>query len=425
MDERIEAIAQKVKAKLGLNNYYLKRQQIFRDKNSLAEISYILTLEYFPIMTENVNDDDLNPDGSVVIDVDLHTETIKQVIFVNDISFADEESYPTAEVENIIDWVEQLTGLLYGKQFLLASQSEDKVVFHAAVDNIPVTPEGVIQVTFNDKGQLTLFAIYGVFPEEDQVEWEPFSLTFESVQDVIKNQCHYFKIPMEAEEKWLPIYAIEEFFITNDQAKILPFTILNADINTVYLNNVLTWEKTNQHQVSPFKGEEIDLSTEVSLIEALENKAQRDSLPITEEEQTACTKEATQFLQQYFPNDAGKWALRQLNRDNGYIIAHLKLAHGENRLPERKMKLILNSETLKVINYIDNEIIFDMFTSFQELEGKTAISKETALAYLSEYIEVTPEYVYDKATAKYQLCGKVDCKYGINAITGEKVLLHE
>lgn len=56
---------------------------------------------------------------------------------------------------------------------------------------------------------------------------------------------------------------------------------------------------------------------------------------------------------------------------------------------------------------------------------KVTISKEEAFEKLRDLFELKPYYVYDFKQKQYVLCGKLDCKYGVNAANGEVIALDD
>ncbi|WP_142383545.1 hypothetical protein [Bacillus sp. T33-2] len=65
-----------------------------------------------------------------------------------------------------------------------------------------------------------------------------------------------------------------------------------------------------------------------------------------------------------------------------------------------------------------------MFNTYSPAE-KITVSFEAAFEKIAEMIELKPVYVYDSSQQKYVLCGKIDCKYGVNASTGDVIMLDE
>ncbi|WP_106495878.1 hypothetical protein [Lentibacillus sp. Marseille-P4043] len=420
MNERIKELSAYTSEKFGLENYHLKRHHIFYETNNLHKTTYLLSMEWIPNDSEQVAED-YNPPGTAVIDMDIHTKAIKRIVFVHEKSFAVDGGFSMMDEENVIEWIEELTDLQYGRQFQLLSDEDGAYSFQAVVDNIPVYPSGSIEIEFNDESQLTSFSIDGVFPEEDQVKWEPFSLTPEKVNKIASEQCKLIEVPLEAEEKWLSVYGLEELFVSNDGTRTLPFEpILHQGFST---DNevVLEWDKPIDE---PFHRVEIDLSVETSEEQALANQPHPDTFPITASEQEKCKDEALRFMRSVYPDDSGKWALKGLLRENGYIIAELKPTIADNRVLQRKLRLIISNDQYKVLNYIDNNVIFDMFKQFQAAET-ASITEDDAYQKLRNHVEVMPVYVFDEDEMNYILCGKIDCAYGINAINGEVILLDE
>jgi hypothetical protein len=410
VNEQIQAIVVELQEKYGLEQYILKRYHIFSETNVDNKTSYILSLEWFPTDQVNTDDEDFNPDGSVVMDVDLHTKKVKRIIFVNDVSYAAEGISPTPEVEEVIDWIEEMTDMMFGRQFKLIEESERKFTFHATVDNIEVAPTGDIEVSFNERGQLTLFSIDGVFPTEDDIEWEPFSLTKEDVLDEIKQHLALIDTPIEEEEKWLKVWHLNQFFIRNDKSEIfLPENLYN--LNTfIDLNVNLKWDSVGTYEFTP---KDTDFSTEVSYEEAI-NKV--TVTPISEEEVQRSLEETKELVSSLFPKDSGTWTVTGMYPEKNYIITELK---GDMfKAFQRKLKVIISRDHYKAANYWDNQFIIDMYSSYKEPEVAT-VTKDDALEKMVKHINVTPVYVKEKKSNRYVLCAKVDCDIVIDGVTGD------
>ena len=130
------------------------------------------------------------------------------------------------------------------------------------------------------------------------------------------------------------------------------------------------------------------------------------------------------FLCQEYPNDTGKWILKTLHRDKGYIHATLKENHQNNRVFQRKMKIMIDAESFQVVNYMDNKPMLEIYDQFQAPD-KVTITKEEAFGKIKELFELKPIYVYDFEQKQYVLCGKLDCQYGVNAGNGEVISLDD
>ncbi|PAV31503.1 hypothetical protein CIL05_02275 [Virgibacillus profundi] len=420
MHHKIKEIVDYTAEKFKLDNYYLKRHHIYQEKNGLNEESFVLNMEWFPSKVKHT-DDDHNPAGTASIDVDIHTKLVRSIIFVQGVSYAHSNFPSASEKENIIEWVEEETGLEFGRQFRLIGDEERKLSFRAAVDNVAVYPAGSIDVKFNQEGQLVLFSIHGNFPNESQLNWEPFSLTPETTDPIAEEQFKLLEIPLEDEEKWKAVYGAPAVFVTNDGKRFISFEEVENQGSYVKKDVMLEWESQIHEE---FTKESIDISLEVTIEQALANETNTDNQPLTKAEEDKAITETKQFMQREYPNDSEKWKLTQLHREHGYIFAELKPAAPDQRVIERKIKVVIDEENYTAINYFDNSVILDMFGHFESAD-EPAISKDTAFEKLRGHIDVTPVYVYDKEQESYILCGKIDCEYGVDAVTAEVILLDE
>jgi hypothetical protein len=141
-------------------------------------------------------------------------------------------------------------------------------------------------------------------------------------------------------------------------------------------------------------------------------------------EKEKCVIAVKNFLRQEFTNDTGKWILKTLHRDKGYIHATLRENHQDNRLFQRKLLVMLDAESFQALNYMDSKPMLEIFDQFQAAE-KVTINKEEAYEKIKDFIFLKPYYVYDLEQNQYVLCGKLDCHYGVNAGSGEIVTIDD
>ncbi|ALX49688.1 hypothetical protein AOX59_14585 [Lentibacillus amyloliquefaciens] len=421
MAEEFQTVVDDIRESLSLNNHKLKRHHFFREKNHFNETTYILSMEWFP-ENSNIATDDYNPEGTAVVDVNFHTKEIKQILFVNNVNSADHSVYPSSVVkEDVIDWIEDMTALTFGRQFLIAQEDEQKLVFRAAVDNIPVSPSGMIRVEFNENGLLTLFSIDGEFPTEEQIEWEPFALTPDTYEPVAETQCQLLELPSQEQEKWLPVYGMEELFLTNDATRTIPFTFGEDRSSFIPKDEVLRWDAPLEGN---FERKEIDLSSEVTFETVLANTPHPDTFPLTDEEVEACEREVLSFMRLVYPNESGKRSLTGFYLKDGYIKAEIKPVHDAKKALNLKINLIIERNTLRAVNYFDQDNLFEAFKHFAKSD-KPILSSEEAFEKLRGHLDIDPVYVYDSERETYIMCGKLDCDYGVNAVTGEVLKLNE
>ena len=91
-------------------------------------------------------------------------------------------TFANRNTKTIIKWVEQETGLIYGKQFQLHKEEEGEIHFKECYEGVAVSPSGFIEVEFNQEGKLTSFSVHGQFPSKEIVKEEMYSLSLESIE---------------------------------------------------------------------------------------------------------------------------------------------------------------------------------------------------------------------------------------------------
>lgn len=413
MHTRLQELIDFIRDKFQLTDFHLKRHQLFKEKNIGHETAYILNLEWFPNHAMDQGSD-YNPPGTISIDIDIHNKKIISIIFVEGINLL-ETGLPTAsEAETAIEWVEQETGLAFGRQFKLVQEDEEQLKFIAAADNIEVFPSGSIQLDFNEEGKLSLFSIHGVFPEDTKINWEPFALTSVQTKPIVKRAMELIEVPLEEEEKWLPVYTISSFFISNDGKRILSDDELVTDKTYIPVNQLLEWETAEKHD---FPTEEIDVSTTTTIEAALDPGNEADQ-KITDKEKQKAVTQANRYLQSIVPSESGIWKVASLHREEDYIFATLRRTDEKRRALKRKVTIVLDGTSLRPINHIDNEPLLQMYASLTDAT-EVSVALDEAFTTLHDYIEVTPVYVYNKQTEQYNLFGKVDCNYVVDATTGQ------
>lgn len=418
MDDYLQGIIEKVERQFMLDDYFLKRYTIFHEKKAGNRFFYTLSMEWFPSdVRYEESDEDLNPDGTVIIEIDFHSHALYRLVFVGKVSHPQANLlFPGPNKLEVIDWVEEITDLTFGKQFKIAGEESNEFRFSAAIDHIPTVPIGTIDVTFNSEDELTAFSIDGLFPTEDEVVWEPYSLTVENLNHIFKQQLKLIEIPIEEEKKWLPIYGIDELYVRNQGGQVIEHPTSQKARIDLLLEWASPLEKVFNNQI------EIDLSTEVTLEQAKKNTPHPDNQPLTEAEKQTVIENVKSFMQQEYPHDSGKWTLVTVSRDHGYILSELRLAKGSARIFPRKVTIFLDRHSFKVHNYIDNKMMHDMFAGYKEAEGDV-ISSAEAFDKLESHMKVIPTYVYHPEENLYYLYGKVDSDYGVIAATGEVVHL--
>ncbi|CAG9623340.1 hypothetical protein [Sutcliffiella rhizosphaerae] len=420
MDRRIQELVDLTKNKFGLEDYYLQRHGLSQNVNIYGDTAYMLWMEWFPSHETELEDEDTNPDGTAVIEINVHTRRFESAIFVMDKTYAENGiTFANLKTRTIIEWIEEETGLTYNKHFQLHKESEGDYQFLGRVDGIPVSPSAFIDVTCNEAGKLLSFSVHGPFPTHELVKDESYTLSLEQIKQIAVEQLKLVELPSYEQNKLIPVYAVEEIFVANDGAATIPFEII-ADVGAyTKIDEIIYWDEPSY---TSFERQEISWSAEVSAAQAFSNEPSPVTYPISKEEEKECVTAVKDLLRQEYPNDTGKWIIATLQREKGYIHATLKANNQSKGVLQRKLIVMIDPNSLQAINYVDNKMMLEMYDSFQAAENVT-ITKEEAFMKIKEWFELKPYYVFDFEQKQYILCGKLDCQHGVNAATGEVILL--
>lgn len=421
MDKRIEELINFTKEKYSLHEYYLHKFNLYRSTTIFKDTDYSLSMEWFPNHIKNWEDEIYNPEGTACIEIDIHSKKTKRMIFSKGISTCDGMTFDLNNRDEIIKWIEKETGLNYGRQFEFWKEEERALQFRECIDGVAVSPSGNIELELDKEGRLTLFSVYGQFPSEILVKQEKYSLSLEQVEKLAKEQLKLVEFPVIEQKKLIPAFAIEEIYIKNNGLSTLPYEFFVDDKFSLQMDKVIEWDDPIQEI---FQSKKISLIENVTPDQAFQCEPHPDLRPITEEEIEMCVRNIKDFLSQEYTNDSGKWLLKALYRDKGYIHATLKAKEQKERVFKRKMKLFIDSKTYQILNYMDNKPFLEMYMELEETE-EIKVTKEEAFEKLKDFIELKPFYKYDFEQGYYVLCGKLDCHYAVKANKGEVVELNE
>lgn len=418
-DQRIQVFIDETKEKFGLHHYYLARHQLYRNINIFNETIYTLAMEWFPKHIALDQHDDGNPDGTAIIEMEIHSKKYKSIIFVGGQSYANGIRFDRIDLNEVIKWIEQETGLIYGKQFHLRQEQEQRYQFFECINGVPVSPSGTIEIEFDSSGNLTLFSVAGQFPAKDTVHEEAYTLSLEKIENIAKSQFQLVEFPNDEQEKLTSVYALEEIYVTNDNMSTIPFEAALDGRPYVKLDQTIYWESPANQS---FEKQEIQWKEDISVDQAFAREPSPDSLPISKADQERCIQAIQNLLSQKYANDSGKWILKTLHRDSGYIHATLTKKEQGHLIFKRKLTVIIDASQFHPVNFIDNKPILEIFDNYQRAE-KVTVTKEEAFEKIKEKLELKPCYVYNFDQKKYVLCGKLDCQYGVDASSGEVIAL--
>ena len=257
MDKRVQAIADRARNEFGLENYRLERHAIYKRFGR-----YELNMEWFPNEVEEPVDEDSNPDGTVSIDYDIQQERFQNVICTMGKSYSTARPFKEKTIEEAAAWLERQTGLTFEQDFFAEAASENEFQFVSRVDGIRLSPSFQLNVEFDEEGKLLLFSTYGEAPNLALVEKQEFKLTLEEIESTVKKHLTLVNIPSEAEKTFIPVYAIDEVYVTADGKRCIPFL---SDNSTVEINRLMEW---NEPLDGTIERQYIDRTREVSADEA-------------------------------------------------------------------------------------------------------------------------------------------------------------
>ncbi|MEH7524140.1 hypothetical protein V7149_12790, partial [Bacillus sp. JJ1503] len=274
---------------------------------------------------------------------------------------------------------------------------------------------------YNQEGKLTSFSVHGQFPSEEIVKEETFKLSLGKVEHLGKEQLKLIEFPSYEKEKIFSVYMVEEIYVTNDGTSTIPFEII-ADVRSfLKIGKTISWNKPINE---PFIRKEISWIEDVTVDQAFSCEPSPFSFPITKVEQEKCEMAVEELLRREYPKDTGKWMLKTLHRDKGYIHAILRANHQDNLVFQRKLMIMIDARSLQAANYMDNKPMLESYDQFQAPD-KVTITKDEAFEKIKELFELKPYYVYDFKQKQYVLCGKIDCHHGVNAGSGEVISLDD
>ncbi|WP_111291945.1 hypothetical protein [Bacillus safensis] len=418
MNANIQQLIDQTKAKFGLDLYYLKRHRFHRDVNMFNETVYTLNMEWFPSHESEPEDDDLNPDGTAGIDVNLNTGQVETVIFVMGKTFAKngvtfESPYPA----HVIQWIEQETGLIYEEHFHKYHEEKGELLLEEKVDGVTVTPSGRIDVKWNEHGQLIHFSHHGPFMAKKRLKAEEYVLSIDMIENLAKQQVRRFDWPSFEQNRIRPIYALEEIYVKNDGTGNIPLEI-GRESQWIHMHQIMEW---NEPLNKAFEKKELNFHEDITAEQAFSLEPSPDTFPISKEEQAECIKAVRTFLAQNYSKDTGKWVLKTLYREHGYIHAILKTNEQEGCEFMDKIMIFIDTSSFEAVNYIDKKEMFQVcgILNPSQAASEITVSKKEGFEKLRERLELTPIYVYDDVQKQYVLCGKLDCHDGVDAVSGE------
>lgn len=415
VDSRLQSLIEHTKVKFGLEDYFLKTHELYRDVTLFNETVYTFCTEWFPNGVDH-EDEDTNPDGVAVIDFNLNQNQYERVIFVGGKSYAEGVRFSTQN--ELIKWIMDETA---EEHFQLHKQEEGRLYFKKCINDIPLSPSSSIEIECDEAGNLILFSVHGSFPTKGMIIEERYMLSLEDIEHISKAQVKLIEFPSDEQKKLIPVYAMEEIYITNDGRSTIPFEFIVNGRSPLEIDKTIYWDCVAG---KPFKRKQLSLQERITVEQAFSCEPSPETFAISEFEQEKCVAVVQDLLSRDFSGDSGKWILKTLHSEKGFIHATLRMNVQDHRVFQRKLMIIIDRKSLKAINYMDNKPMLEMFEPYQAPEQIT-ITKDEAFEMLTPHFELTPYYVFDPKQGEYRLCGKLDCHYGVDATNGEIVALRD
>ncbi len=417
MDKRLQKIVDEAQEKFGLNAYRLERHSIYKERDTTGDAYYTFTMEWFPKELNEPIEEDYNPEGTAIVEYAIQKQHFSDVSFVQGESFSTKTHFPGKTVDEVATWLEKETGLVYKQDFKLTQANANGFQFESDVDGIYFSPSCMIEVDFDDVGKLTSYHSYGMNLSQDLVKRSKFMLTLEEIEPIVKKQLQLVNFPSETEKRFVPVYAMEEVYVTADGERVIPF--MEHERSEVKVDEVIEWDKPLEGQINR---EEVTVVVEVSPEEAFRKVDVGEKLTLSAEQIERSKNIIRDVLRVEHPYESGKWRLSKLQRQENFIEGHCERDEENPTLFNRKVVVFINPETMNVLNYLDNDSMFEIFDVFAPAE-KAVVTHEEAFEKMVSYITLDPTYVYDEFTGKYILCGLLDAAEAVDAVTGEIISL--
>ena len=416
MDSRLQAIVSRTQEEFGLENYLLGRHSFYKQRDTVQSVYYQLTMEWFPKNLKGLIEEDENPEGTAIIEYNIQSGKFERVIFVHGESDSTITLFKEKTPEEVVSWVEQQTDLVYGVDFTLKRAAEDEYVYETNVDGVQISPSFQIEVKFDREGKLTFYTTYGSPPKMELVAKSAFTLTLEEIEHIVKEHLQLVNFPSESQKKFVPAYAMNEVFVMNDGNRLIPF--LEEERSEIKLGTVLEWNVSLKGHLER-KYLHVTPST---FKEAFESESFSDPLVLTDDQIAKCKQIILDTMRTEYPADSGIWKLDKLRVLENYIEGFCFLQNENVELFSRKIVILIDRDSMKFVNMMDNEGMLEVFDSFTLAEHAT-VSHEEAYEKMISYITMDPVYVYDQTTEKYVLCGLPDSEMAVDAVSGEIIAL--
>ncbi|MCJ7841569.1 hypothetical protein MUB24_11815 [Lederbergia sp. NSJ-179] len=407
----IQSWVEKLEKEWDLADFELNNPTIRREVSPIQTTEYRLEMEWFPPGT--AMKDDLNPPGTVFVEVNLNLGLLTSFIVVQN---EDRRKNPShllsARLEDVVAWIKENTGLQSEVDFQLKREEHEgdgyEYFFSSILNGKKVSPEGYMEVKVNSEGAIVFFTMYGFFPKlypEISVETSR-ERTLENVERFKNQQVVLFGTLEEGGYQLL--YGVEEAFLgVVEDTMILEWREEEAIQEVPRSENHLgvLWENFRKSQIVT----EEEMNAPIS---------HPDALPISLDEKRGFLKRITDYMRAHRPNESGRWKVEKFERRYGLLEANVVPVSFLDRVLD-KFKFIYDSKENMIVEVLDKRELFHEKMEFPVPQPK--ITKEEAIAILNKDIVFEPYYVYDTVEQVLKPTQMIDCHVFVDALTGERV----
>lgn len=417
MENIIQTWTETLINKFGLKDYVLNQPTIRREISPIKTTEYTLNVEYFPKGAEIA--EDLNPPGTIVIEVNLTYGIMTRFIVVMDEDLRKNPPLlPSSDLTTIIDWIEEHTGLKYKIDFLMMNEKKDenwtKYFFSSVLHDRKVSPEGYIDIKVDRHGCIIHYSLLGFFHKLiPEITIEP--VHDQLIQDIDKLKEKQVILFGVMEDKQIQLlYGVDEIFVDeemiSDDEIILAWSEQDPILEVPLIPGRITadlWSTFYESQL-------------VSEKEMKKNIPHPDSLLVTMDEQSEFLQVITDYMRGHRPTESGKWKVEQIERRNGLLEANVVPICVLDRVID-KMKFTYDVNQHIIVMVMDKREFLKLsgMMELPELDFNVKISKKEALELLDKDIYFKPYYVYDKKRHSMKAQQMIDCHFFVDALTGE------
>lgn len=393
----------------GLQEFYLKDVTLHREASSINTTDYRLDMEWFPPGAEM--EDDLNPLGTVAVDVNITYGFITSFIIVesNDLR-QNPPKLSGTRLHDVVTWIELQTGLKNNSDFQFKRQNIDngctEYYFTSIFQGKKVSPGGYIEVKVNEAGSIVFYSLSGFFHTlYPEISINPtISQPIHQLEKVKEEHVVLFGLLDESQYRLL--YGVEEDFIEVEREEIILQWKQEDPIQKITNSKTEVWKLWETFLESQTISEE-----EIEL-----NIPHPDTIHITSDEKAGLIQAITNYMHTHRPEESGTWKMENIERQYGLVYADVVPIDSADRFID-KFKFLYDTNNHEIVQVLDKREMFSRIMEIPKLEVN--VSKAEAVAILDKDIFIETYFVYDQERNELREMHWIDCHVFVDAMTGE------